>query len=182
MDLDLFIVLPKPATRCPLGAPPIPPAVRSQAEEAMALPSSLLSPAPLCAFLALYPEPAAGSGCASISSAHDPSAAFCELSSDGASVKVGCAYIGQPGNHPAPSSRPSSWELHKTVSVRSKCARCAAAAPKSHHRCPQPTNALPSIYSRELCTYPCLRLFGSRAVRAWLEEAGRSLPVGCVLF
>jgi hypothetical protein len=38
------------------------------------------------------------------------------------------------------------------------------------------------VYSREMCTYPCLRLFGSRAVRAWLEEAGRSLPVGYVLF
>jgi hypothetical protein len=37
------------------------------------------------------------------------------------------------------------------------------------------------VYSRELSTYPCLRFFGSRAVRAWLEEAGRSLPVGCVL-
>ena len=165
MDLDLFIVLPKPATRCPLGAPPIPPAVRSQAEEAMALPSSLLSPAPLCAFLALYPEPAAGSGCASISSAHDPSATFCELSSVGASVKVGCAYIGQPGNHPAPSSRPSSWELQSMVSVRSKCARCAGAAPESHVACGGPQTPCP-VYSRSVCTYPCLRLFGSRAVRA----------------
>ena len=77
MIAEVCRILPKPATRCPLGAPPpTPPAVRSQAEVAMALPSSLLSPAPLWAFLALYPEPAAGSGCASISSAHDPSAAI----------------------------------------------------------------------------------------------------------
>lgn len=148
MDPEVGIVLPKPATRCPLGAPPMPPAERSHAEEAMALPSSLLSPAPLCAFLALYPEPAAGSGCASISSAHDPSATFGELSSVGAWVKVGCAYIGQPGNHPAPSSRPSSWELRRTVSVRSTCARCAGAAPKSHNRSPQPTKGSPSIFAR----------------------------------
>jgi hypothetical protein len=81
--LEDFVVLPKPATRCPpVLPPPTPPAVRSQAEVAMALPSSLLSPAPLWAFLALYPEPAAGSGCASISSAHDPSAAICEHSSE----------------------------------------------------------------------------------------------------
>ena len=33
-------------------------------------------------------------------------------------------------------------------------------------------------YSRSVCTYPCLRLLSSRAVRAWLEEAGRILPVG----
>lgn len=38
------------------------------------------------------------------------------------------------------------------------------------------------VYSRELSTYPCLRLFGSRAVRAWLVEAGRVLPVREVLF
>lgn len=65
---------PKPGTR----PPPTPPAERSQAEVLRALlPSS--PPAPLWAFLALYPEPEAeGSGCASISSAHDPSAAACK--------------------------------------------------------------------------------------------------------
>lgn len=68
-------ILPKPGTR----PPPTPPAERSQAEVFKALlPSS--PPAPLCAFLALYPEPEAeGSGCASISSAHEPSAAMCEF-------------------------------------------------------------------------------------------------------
>ena len=91
-----------------------------------------------------------GIGMLSISSAHDPSAAICECWFNAASVKVGCAYIGQPGNHPAPSSRPSSWELHRRVSVRSKCARCACAAPESHHRFPQPTNALPSIFARNV--------------------------------
>jgi len=55
----------------------------------IALPSSLLSPAPLRAFLALDLEPAAGSGCASISSAHDANATTRELSAVGTSAKVG---------------------------------------------------------------------------------------------
>ena len=144
MDLDLFIVLPKPATRCPLGAPPIPPAVRSQAEEAMALPSSLLSPAPLCAFLALYPEPAAGSGCASISSAHDPSATFCELSSDGAFGQGGmCVHWSA---RKSPSAIFSAFFLGATInsqcpvkmrSPRRRCARIPSSLPATHKRLAQ---------------------------------------------
>jgi hypothetical protein len=162
-------VLPKPATRCPpLGAPPpTPPAVRSQAEVAIALPSSLLSPpAPLWAFLALYPEPAAGSGCASISSAHDPSAAICEFSSDSIWVRWDMPTLIRKEVAQRHLLHLLLGSCSRKVSVPCQRARCASIAPSSHNHCLNPNPH--SVYSRSVCTYPYLRSESSRAVRAWL--------------